>query len=77
MDHLPTILAYLGPETMLPMTSVVAGVAGFLMMFGRNAWRLASGAVRRLNSRRSARPKLAGPHRRIDSAGLARKRARV
>ena len=30
-------LAYLGPETMLPMTSVVAGIVGFFMMFGRKA----------------------------------------
>ena len=29
------VLAYLGPETMLPMTSVLAGVLGFIMMFGR------------------------------------------
>ena len=29
------IFAYLGPETMLPMTSVLAGVVGFFMMFGR------------------------------------------
>ena len=25
-----TVLAYLGPETMLPMTSVIAGIVGFL-----------------------------------------------
>ena len=30
-----TVLAYLGPETMLPMTSVLAAAAGFVMMFGR------------------------------------------
>lgn len=29
------ILAYVGPETMLPLSSVVAGAVGFAMMFGR------------------------------------------
>ena len=29
------LLAYLGPDTMLPMTSVLAAAAGFVMMFGR------------------------------------------
>lgn len=41
------LLAYLGPETMLPMTSVVAGVAGFLMMFGRKAIEIVVGVFRR------------------------------
>ena len=48
MTHLPMVFAYLGPETMLPMTSVVAGIVGFLMMFGRNAWSWASKTARRL-----------------------------
>lgn len=37
---LPTgIFAYLGPETVLPMTSVVATVVGVLMMCGRSTFR--------------------------------------
>lgn len=40
-------LAYLGPETMLPMTSVVAGILGFLMMFGRRAVELTKALFRR------------------------------
>ncbi len=39
-------LAYLGPETMLPMTSVVAGVVGFFMMFGRRAVEMVVGVFR-------------------------------
>ncbi len=35
------ILGYLGPETMLPMTSIIAGIIGFVMMFGRKAFELA------------------------------------
>ena len=33
------LLAYIGPETMLPLTSVLAGVMGVAMMFGRNVLR--------------------------------------
>lgn len=31
--------AYIGPETMLPLTSVLAGAVGVVMMFGRNVLR--------------------------------------
>lgn len=34
------VLAYFGPETVLPMTSIIAAVAGLIMMFGRNTLRL-------------------------------------
>jgi|GEM_PF-1605177 len=30
------ILAYFGPETVLPITSVLATIAGLVMMFGRS-----------------------------------------
>lgn len=33
------LVAYIGPETMLPLTSVVAGAVGVAMMFGRNVIR--------------------------------------
>jgi hypothetical protein len=39
------IFAYLGPETMLPLTSIVATVAGILLMFGRGAFRIVRRAV--------------------------------
>lgn len=42
-----TVLAYLGPETMLPMTSVIAGALGFFMMFGRKAIDLARAPFRK------------------------------
>jgi hypothetical protein len=69
MDHLPTVFAYLGPETMLPMTSVVAGVVGFLMMFGRNAWRFASAGVLRFASPSRPGPIAGRRNRQIESAG--------
>jgi hypothetical protein len=33
------IFAYFGPETFLPLTSIVAAVVGVVMMFGRNTIR--------------------------------------
>ena len=42
-----SLLAYLGPETMLPMTSVLAGILGFVMMFGRKAYELTIGLFRK------------------------------
>ena len=30
------LFAYIGPETMMPVASIIAAVAGVFMMFGRN-----------------------------------------
>ncbi len=35
------LCAYLGPETALPVTSALAAVAGFALMFGRSLGRAA------------------------------------
>ncbi len=35
------LFAYFGPETLLPLTSVLAAVAGFVLMFGRQVFRVA------------------------------------
>ena len=39
------ILAYIGPETLLPMTSVVAGVVGIFLMLGRGSLRYLRGGL--------------------------------
>jgi hypothetical protein len=39
MEMPSTIFAYIGPDTLLPLTSVVATVAGVILMFGRNSVR--------------------------------------
>jgi hypothetical protein len=33
------LFAYIGPDTLLPLTSVVATAAGVVLMFGRNSVR--------------------------------------
>jgi hypothetical protein len=39
------ILAYVGPETLLPMTSIVAGVVGIFLMLGRGSLRYLRGVL--------------------------------
>jgi hypothetical protein len=48
------LFAYFGPETMLPLTSVVATVVGVFLMVGRNTTRFV---------RRALRDRFAGPAR--------------
>jgi hypothetical protein len=42
------LFAYVGPETMMPVASVLAAVAGVVMMFGRNILMVGRGIVRRV-----------------------------
>jgi hypothetical protein len=58
------LFAYFGPETVLPLASVVATVIGAVMMFGRSVWHYAAIPVRWVLNRsrpRSAEPLLKGP----------------
>jgi hypothetical protein len=48
MDHHIFVFAYVGPDTMLPVVSGLAGLTGFVMMFGRRAWDWAARRVPRL-----------------------------
>lgn len=41
------VLAYFGPETVLPVTSIVATVIGVVMMMGRSSLRWTFDAVKR------------------------------
>jgi hypothetical protein len=70
------ILAYFGPETVMPVTSVIATIAAVGMMFGRTMLRLAVGWLWLLKSRtRPQRHAPSGPHfalqHRHDHAGAA------
>jgi hypothetical protein len=42
------LFGYVGPETMLPLASVVAAVAGVFMMFGRSVMLAGRNVVRRI-----------------------------
>jgi hypothetical protein len=73
MNHLPLVLAYLGPETMLPMTSVVAGIAGVIMMFGRTSLRWVVARFRQVLP--SSKPKV--PDRRIGTGPVGSTKSKV
>lgn len=60
------LFAYLGPDTVLPLTSVIAAIAGGVMMFGRGI--VAKG--RRILGRVTGRSlPAAGPSRRSEVLG--------
>jgi hypothetical protein len=40
------LFAYFGPDTFMPVASVIGAVGGVVMIFGRTIWRVASRSVR-------------------------------
>ena len=62
------LFAYIGPETILPVSSVIAAAAGVVMMCGRRSARLVVAPIRRLADRRQERRAVArlDANRRID-----------
>lgn len=48
------ILAYFGPDTFLPVASVIAGATGVVLMFGRRSVWFVRGLVRRVRGGSSA-----------------------
>ncbi len=42
------LFAYFGPETMMPVASVIAAVGGVVLLFGRNALAFSRKLVRRV-----------------------------
>ncbi len=71
MHQLHLILAYFGPETVLPVTSILATVAAVVLMFGKSMLRLVAGWVRRASLRGRHGQTPSGPH-----FGLGRRRRR-
>lgn len=74
MAAMTGLVAYLGPETMLPMTSVIAGVVGVILMLGRQSLSLMLGLfrIKGRGDRAKARAKRAAihaPHVRIPGDG--------
>jgi hypothetical protein len=65
------ILAYIGPETVMPVTSILATVAALMLMFGKSLYRLAAYWVRRATFRARHGQAATGPH-----FGLGRRRRR-
>ena len=64
------LFAYLGPETLLPMTSVLAAAVGVVAMFGRNLFHVIKMGFGVLTGKSRRAPKLEGTtrpaHSRLD-----------
>ncbi len=56
------VLAYFGPEMVMPVTSIIATVAVVVMMFGKTLLLLAVGLIRQLVRREKTSRATAGPH---------------
>jgi hypothetical protein len=57
MNHTLLLFAYIGPETIVPATSVLAAVGGFALAFGRSltSW-VAGGCCRMFGRKRDFNP---------------------
>jgi hypothetical protein len=58
------LFAYLGPETMMPVASIVAAAAGVFLMFGRNVISFCRNVFRRIWP--SASPKVVPRDAKVD-----------
>jgi hypothetical protein len=58
------LFAYFSPETYLPATSLIASVIGFVLMFGKNSFRIVAAKLKSIAGKRSATgvTELRGPH---------------
>lgn len=76
------LFAYFGPETFLPLTSVIAGVVGVALMFGKNAFRLLLIPFNKLankpgQSAPGAHAMPPAPHFDAGTSALAKRRAKA
>ena len=62
MHQIHLILAYFGPETVMPVTSILATVAAVVLMFGKSLFRLVAYWLRRATFRGRHGQASAGPH---------------
>jgi len=71
MHHIHMVFAYFGPETVMPVTSILATVVAVVLMFGKSLFRLVAYWVRRATFRGRHGQAATGPH-----FGLGRRRRR-
>ena len=56
MQGITSLFAYIGPETIVPATSVIAAVGGFLLAFGRSLLRPVFSGFYRLTGKKTVVP---------------------
>jgi hypothetical protein len=62
MSNSALVFAYFGPETLLPVTSIVATIVGIVMMLGRGSFRFILQFFRRVRRRRKGVAAVSHPH---------------
>jgi hypothetical protein len=62
MDSMPQILAYFSPETMLPLSSLLATVVGFALLIKRSSIRFAVHCCRSAFRKLPGRSAVEAPH---------------
>ena len=66
------VLAYFSPETMLPLSSIIATIAGCALMVKRSSFRFAVRSCRAILHRRRAGSGVKAPHFRVAEKELNR-----
>lgn len=61
MNCTPELLAYIGPETILPASSILAGLGGLLLIFGNYIRGALRRCVQRVTGRKPQANEPAGP----------------
>jgi hypothetical protein len=56
------VLAYFSPETMLPLSSLIATIVGFCLLIKRSSIRFVVHCFRAAFQRQGSRPSVGGPH---------------
>jgi hypothetical protein len=65
MDLTLLVFAYFSPETILPLSSIIATLAGCALMVKRSSIRFAIGAFRAVIRKRRASRRVRSPHFRV------------
>ncbi len=65
MSNFTVLFAYFGPETLLPLTSIVVTIVGIVMMLGRGSIRFVLHCVRRRHRRQNGVRSVSHPHFRV------------
>ena len=71
MRQFPLIFAYVGPETVLPVTSILATIGAVVLIYSKSFFRLIAYWIRRAMFRGRHGQAVTGPH-----FGLGRRRRR-
>jgi hypothetical protein len=72
MNSYHVLIAYFSPETMLPLSSIIATIAGCSLMLKRSSFRFAARSCRAIFKRRRARDRVNAPHFRMAEKQLDR-----